>query len=133
MSRDGDTARVSSVKPLAFREPDHERPSSLVRQALAFAGRSAKNGHAWAGVAALAVVAAGLLGWRYLDASEQCDPVLVAYVLGMHVAGEREAAALEAAGEHATAEAIRRLVSVEHASDDVRLCVLLTNRLERGE
>lgn len=138
MTLRSDTARVAAVEPAVLREADapggasHERPSGLVRQALEFAGRSAKSGHAWAGVAALAIVGASLLGWRYLDGVEQCDPTLSDYLLTQHALGEREAAALESRGEHATAEAIRELTSIENAPDSARLCTLLITRLERG-
>lgn len=135
-----DTERIRSVASLPRRDSDapaaarHETESSLLERVAGRLGdvvvEHARAGRAipWAIVVALAVLVAGALGWRYAEAGDDCDPLVVQYVLGQAEIGEREAVTLDLAGHRASAAAVRALTSINGQPDDVRLCALLIGR-----
>lgn len=111
--------------------PSREGSSTAVRMAAAV--RAAGGGPFWAGVAALLVLVAGALGWKVTDAAPEadCSPLVVQYVLHQAATGAAEADRLDAAGEHLAAESLRRLTDVNGQPDDVRLCLILSERETR--
>ena len=121
------TPQLREVKPSA----DSSLVQRVTDQALAVVAEHAKTGRAipWALVMAFTVAVSGAVGWRALEAGEsECSPLVVQHVLHQAHAGAEQAERLDSAGHHEIAAAIRTLTDVDSQPDDVRLCVLISQR-----
>lgn len=95
--------------------------------------RRVGGGSPWARVAALFVLVAGGISFQVANRTpeDDCSPLVVQHVLHQAAVGAAEAERLEASGEHLAAESLRRLTDINGQPDDVRLCLILSEKEAR--
>lgn len=121
----GDPKPVKLHDADAPAKPRHEGSSAMTRVARAVGGPNP-----WARVTALLILVGGAVAWQAVPRkpSDDCPPLIVQYVLHQAATGAEEADRLDAQGQHAAAESLRRLTDPNAQPDDVRLCLLLSKR-----